>query len=105
MFPFYTAADMDLCVLWELPGTGCSGQIDVANLLIGVQHGILNESLLQFASSSKGATREMYAETTRERESLVEAISTSVWNANEDPSRLHLQFDPFQKHDFESGLV
>ena len=105
MFPFYIPADMDLCVLWELPGTGRSGQIDVANLLVGVQHGALNELLLQATSSSRVATREMYAETTRERESLIEAISTSVWNANEDPSRLHLQFDSFQRHAFESELV
>jgi len=101
MFPFYTAVDMDLCVLWELPGIARSGQIDLANLLVGVQHGTLNE-LLQSTSDSKVATREMYAETTRERESLIQTISTSAWNANEDPSRLHLQVDPFQKHDFES---
>ncbi|KAF8324689.1 ER-golgi trafficking TRAPP I complex 85 kDa subunit-domain-containing protein [Cantharellus anzutake] len=103
IFPFYSGTDMDICVLWGLPGTARSGQIDLTNLIVGVQHGALNRLLSDITSSTKVSTREMYAETARERESLVEAISASPWNVNDDPLRLDLQFEPVQKHDFELG--
>ncbi|KAG8986225.1 hypothetical protein FRB93_005483 [Tulasnella sp. JGI-2019a] len=104
IFPLYTPRDFDILVSWSVPSQGKTGFTLVTGLTLGAQHGILNGLLLgveQGATNSTGKkTRNMYAETTREREALVTSVRNSSWNLDEDPLVLDVQCSDRVEHDF-----
>ena len=93
--------DMDLIVLWEIPSEHRSGLCAITDLIIGPRHGVLQNVLAQAEHSSIGRT--MYAETTRERDALLESIRTCDWNANDDPTQVYIEGPRHIAHDFGNG--
>ncbi|KAG8880663.1 hypothetical protein FRB97_000617 [Tulasnella sp. 331] len=104
IFPLYTPQDFDVLVSWLIPSQGRTGFTLVTGLSLGAQHGVLNRLLLGVEQGITGLTgkktRNMYAETTREREALVMSVKKSSWNLDEDPLVLDVQSSDHFQHDF-----
>lgn len=104
IFPLYTSQDFDVVVSWTIPSKGRSGFALVTGLTLGAQHGVLNHLILsaeQGRTSSTGKkTRNMYAETTREKEALIASVRNSSWNVDEDPLVVDVQAADKVHHDF-----
>lgn len=94
---------MDLIVAWEIPSEQRFGLFTLTDLLIGPQHGALNAVISRAEQGIGAQVRTMYAETTRERDALLESIRTSHWNANHDPVRIHVEAPCQVSHDFGNG--
>ena len=103
IFPLYTPQDLDIVIQWSTPD-GRSGHSALTDLIVGPQHGALNSVVARMENGgSSTQVRSMYAETTREREALLQAIRTSHWNVEEDPVSVHVKAPQDVKHDFSKG--
>ena len=71
--------------------------------MLGASHSPLNDVLNQ-AENAK-SKRSIYAETRRERDSLLEAIQCSEWNMEMDPIVVTLNDGATFHHDFTKGCV
>lgn len=106
VFPLYTPQDFDVVVSWTIPSQGRSGFTLVTGLTLGAQHGSLNQLLLGVEQGTVGGgasnkkSRNMYAETTREKEALIHSVRNSSWNMNEDPLVVDVQAADQVQHDF-----
>ncbi|KAI0307705.1 ER-golgi trafficking TRAPP I complex 85 kDa subunit-domain-containing protein [Multifurca ochricompacta] len=86
IFPLYHPRSLDVVLFWDIPSDGRSGHILIPGAILGAEHGTLN-SFIQEAEEAK-LIRSMYAETQRERSSILEAIRGSEWNAESNPISL-----------------
>lgn len=110
IFPLYTSSDFELAISWEVPSTPPrNGFTVVSGLMIGYSGGSFNDLILEveLGASLEGSkkVRNMYAETTREREVLISSVRHSLWNQDEDPLAVHLELVNRLTHDFTSRCV
>jgi hypothetical protein len=98
IFPLYHPHSLDIILFWDVPSDGRSGHILVSGAILGVEHGALNAAI-QEAEEMK-VKRSMYAETQRERSSVLEAIRASEWNAEMNPVSLVTIEPDIVRHNF-----
>ena len=102
-FPLYTPHTFDIYIYWEISTfdivrTGCC---IVRELRVGAGHEDLRE-VLQKAENAKDNS--MYAETQRERETLLSALQSSEWNLEMDPLVVKVRTrSAIVEHDFRRG--
>jgi trafficking protein particle complex subunit 8 len=75
--------------------------VTVSGLLLGACHAPLDE-IIQHSETAK-VKRTMYAETTREKGEILEAVRASEWNAEMDPTVVRVVSQPCIEHDFSKG--
>lgn len=103
IFPLYTPHTFDIYIYWEMSTfdfvrTGCC---IVRELCVGAGHEGLRE-VLQKAENAKDTS--MYAETQRERETLLVALQNSEWNLEMDPLVIKVRTrSAIVEHDFRRG--
>lgn len=88
-------------MFWEIPSEGRRGFVTAPGLLLGASHAPLEEIIQQ--SETAKVKRTMYAETTREKGEILEAVRTSEWNAEMDPTDIRVVSEPRIEHDFSQG--
>ncbi|KAH9082196.1 hypothetical protein EDB83DRAFT_2336975 [Lactarius deliciosus] len=98
IFPLYHPHSLDIILFWDVPSDGRSGHILVSGGILGAEHGALNAAI-QEAEEMK-VKRSMYAETQRERSSVLEAIRASEWNAEMNPVSLVTIEPDVVRHNF-----
>jgi hypothetical protein len=101
IFPLYTTRDVDFLVFWEIPQERRAGQILIPGLTLGAGHGALNDVL----SRIENVARIMFAETTRERDAMLDVLQHSSWNEENDPVILGVHAEERVLHDFSKGYV
>ena len=79
------------------------GYVTVPGLLLGACHAPLDQVIQQ--SETAKAKRTMYAETTREKGEILEAVRASEWNAEMDPTVVRVVSEPRIEHDFSQGYI
>jgi len=67
-------------------------------MILGATHGALRE-IIEEAEQVR-ATRNMYAETQREKIEMLHAIRDSEWNAEANPLAVTVEDNPVVEHDF-----
>ncbi|KAF9517934.1 hypothetical protein BS47DRAFT_419311 [Hydnum rufescens UP504] len=93
--------DVDLILLWEIPSEHRFGLCAITDLIVGPRHGALQNLLAE--ARHDGGGRTMYAETNRERGTLLESIRTCDWNVDDDPIAVHVEGPRRVTHDFGNG--
>lgn len=88
-------------VFWEIPTQHRSGHVLLAGINVGVGHAALRD-IVNLAENAK-ATRNMYAETQREKVKMLQTVRDSEWNSEMDPIVLTAQTTETLDHDFTSG--
>jgi hypothetical protein len=94
---------LDVLLFWDIPSSERSGHVLISGVNVGAEHGILNATI-QEAQELK-VKRSMYAETDRERSSILEAIRASEWNAEMNPVSLITIEPGVINHDFSERSV
>lgn len=106
IFPLYTPHDFEVVVSWAIPFEERYGFMIVSGLTLGANSGVLKDVIakaeLGLTSTSGKKVRNMYAETTRERETLIASVRNSLWNRDEDPLVVDVQVVDRVEHDFTS---
>ena len=103
IFPLYTPHTFDIYIYWEINTfdivrTGC---YIVRELCVGAGHEGLRE-VLQKAENARD--KSMYAETQREKETLLGALQSSEWNLEMDPLIVKARArSAIVEHDFKRG--
>jgi trafficking protein particle complex subunit 8 len=103
IFPLYHPHSLDVLILWDIPSSERSGHVLISGANVGAEHGALN-ALIQETQELK-VKRSMYAETERERSSILEAIRASEWNAETNPVSLTTIEPDLVNHDFSERSV
>ncbi|KAF8273905.1 ER-golgi trafficking TRAPP I complex 85 kDa subunit-domain-containing protein [Lactarius quietus] len=103
IFPLYHPHSLDIILFWDVPSDGRSGHIIVSGAILGAEHGGLNAAI-QDAEEMK-VQRIMYAETQREKSSVLEAIRASEWNAEMNPVSLVIKEPDVIRHSFSELSV
>lgn len=103
MFPLRNPQALDVIAFWEIPSEQRRGYVTVPGLLLGASHGPLDE-IIQLSETAK-VKRTMYAETTREKGEILEAVRASEWNAEMDPTVVRVVSEPHIGHDFSQGYA
>ena len=103
VFPLRNPQGLDIIVFWEILSEGRRGFVIVRSLLLGAVHAPLDE-FIQRSETAK-VKRTMYAETTREKGAILEAVRASEWNADMDPIVVRVVSEPCVEHDFSQGYV
>jgi len=98
IFPLYHPRSLDVLLFWSIPPSGRSGHVVISAAVVGAEHGILN-AVIQEVQDMK-VKRSMYAETHRERASLLEAIRGSEWNAEANPVSMTIIEPDIIDHNF-----
>lgn len=98
IFPFYNPLSVDLLVLWEIPSEHRSGFTLLPPMILGTTHGGLREIMEEVEQVR--VTRNMYAETQRERMEILHAIRDSEWNTEANPLSVTVENNPVVEHDF-----
>ncbi|KAI0321379.1 ER-golgi trafficking TRAPP I complex 85 kDa subunit-domain-containing protein [Amylostereum chailletii] len=98
IFPLYHPNALHTVIEWAIPDEERSGYLTVSGPLLGASHGSLN-GIIQEMEERK-VTRSMYAETQRERSSILEAIRNSEWNAEMNPVYAVVQTPGVVENDF-----
>lgn len=75
----------------------------ISDLILGIRHGALRDVLAR-AGEAK-AVRSMYAETTRQKVAMLEAVRTAEWNKDEDPVQVGFTTPERLRHDFTKGYA
>ena len=94
---------MDVIVFWDIPSQARSGHILIPGVTFGAGHAALKE-IIEDAEGAK-VKRNMYAETRREKEDILDSIRASDWNAEMNPIVIDQQHGRTVKHDFSQGCV
>jgi hypothetical protein len=103
IFPLYTPHTFDIYIYWEINTfdsvrTGCC---IVRELCVGAGHESLRE-VLQKAENAKD--KSMYAETQREKETVLGALQSSEWNLEMNPLVVKARTSSaVVEHDFRRG--
>lgn len=103
IFPLYHPRSLDVLIFWDIPSSERSGHVLISGANVGAEHGALN-AVIQEAQELK-VKRSMYAETQREKSSVLEAIRTSEWNAEMNPVSLVTIEPGVIDHDFSERSV
>jgi trafficking protein particle complex subunit 8 len=103
IFPLYHPHSLDVILFWDIPSEGRSGHVLVSGGILGAEHGALN-AVIQDAEETK-VKRSMYAETDRERSSVLEAIRGSEWNSEMNPVSLMTIEPDIVNHNFSETSV
>lgn len=98
IFPLYHPHSLDIILFWEVPSDGRSGHILVSGAILGAEHGALNAAIQE--TEEMKVKRSMYAETQRERSSVLEALRASEWNAEMNPVSLVITEPGVVRHNF-----
>jgi trafficking protein particle complex subunit 8 len=101
IFPLYNPFTVDIILFWELPSEQRSGYLPISDLLLGAGHAALDD-IVREAEEGK-PKRNMFAETQREREEMLDALRVSEWNLESNPLVTLVHSDERIKHDFGSG--
>ncbi|KAI0721227.1 ER-golgi trafficking TRAPP I complex 85 kDa subunit-domain-containing protein [Cerioporus squamosus] len=101
IFPLYNPATVDVVIFWELPAQKRAGHILLQGPTLGAGHAALKE-LIETAETMK-VKRNMYAETERERQAILEAVRNCEWNRETDPIAVFMQDGSVVEHDFRQG--
>ncbi|KAF8525181.1 ER-golgi trafficking TRAPP I complex 85 kDa subunit-domain-containing protein [Hysterangium stoloniferum] len=101
LFPLRNPQSMDIIVWWDLPSQRRCGYVTIPSLLLGANHGPLDELILQ--SETAKVKRTMYAETAKEKTQVQDALRVSDWNANMNPAVVRVTSSPRVEHDFLKG--
>jgi len=100
IFPLYHPFALDVIVFWDIPSQQRSGHL-LVTMTLGAGHSALRDVLSQAEKSQ--SKRSMYAETRREKDSLLETLQGSEWNAEMDPIVVTLKGTATFHHDFTKG--
>lgn len=103
IFPLYHPHSLDVLIFWDIPSSGKSGHVLVSGAIVGAGHGALN-AVIQEVQELK-VKRSMFAETEREKSSVLEAIRASEWNAEMNPVSLTTIEPGVIHHDFSERFV
>jgi hypothetical protein len=103
IFPLYHPHSLDIILFWEVPSDGRSGHILVSGAILGAEHGALNAAIQE--TEEMKVKRSMYAETQRERSSVLEALRASEWNAEMNPVSLVITEPGVVRHNFSELSV
>lgn len=103
IFPLRNPQALDIIVFWEIPSKGRRGYVSVPGLFLGACHAPLEEIIQQ--SETAKTKRTMYAETTREKREILEAVRASEWNVEMNPTVVSVVSQPRIEHDFSNGCV
>lgn len=103
IFPLYHPSSVDIVVHWELPDQARSGYLLSTGLFLGAEHAAL-EDVIHDVREAK-PKRNMFAETAREREEILDAIRASEWNMEMNPIVTFVSCLGTVIHDFASGCV
>jgi trafficking protein particle complex subunit 8 len=103
IFPLFHPHSLDVILFWDIPSQGRSGHVLVSGGILGAEHGALN-AVVQEAEETK-VKRSMYAETQREKSSVLEAIRGSEWNAETNPVSLMTIEPDIVQHNFSESSV
>ncbi|KAK0464963.1 ER-golgi trafficking TRAPP I complex 85 kDa subunit-domain-containing protein [Desarmillaria tabescens] len=76
IFPLYHPNTVDIVIFWEIPAQH-------PGINIGAGHAALRD-IVDLAENTK-ATRNMYAETQREKVKMLQSVKDSEWNSEMDP--------------------
>lgn len=101
LFPLYNPSSVDVIVFWDIPSQARAGHILVPAVTFGAGHAALKE-IIEDAEGAK-VKRNMYAETQREKEDILDSIRASDWNAEMNPIVIDQQHGRTVKHDFSQG--
>lgn len=101
LFPLFNARSIDLIVFWTAPSTGVSGHHHLSDIPIGASSNELHE-VLERAELKAGG---LYAESQRERSTLLASLRKCELGVDENPIFVLLEVEPFVEHDFEEGYV
>ncbi|PBK77412.1 hypothetical protein ARMSODRAFT_280722 [Armillaria solidipes] len=101
IFPLYHPNSVDVVVFWEIPAQHRSGHVLLAGINVGAGHAALRD-IVNLAENAK-ATRNMYAETQREKMKMLQTVRDSEWNSEMDPIVLTAQTTETLDHDFTNG--
>jgi hypothetical protein len=103
IFPLYHPHSLDVLIFWDIPSSERSGHVLISGVNVGAEHGALN-AIIQETQELK-VKRSMYAETDRERSSILEAVRASEWNAEMNPVSLTAIEPGVINHDFSERSV
>ena len=103
IFPLYHPRSLDVLIFWDIPSSERSGHVLISGTNIGAEHGALN-GIIQEVQELK-VKRSIYAETEREKSSILEAVRTSEWNAEMNPVSLIMIEPGVINHDFSERSV
>ncbi|KAK0478294.1 ER-golgi trafficking TRAPP I complex 85 kDa subunit-domain-containing protein [Armillaria novae-zelandiae] len=101
IFPLYHPNSVDIVVFWEIPAQHRSGHVLLAGINVGAGHAALRD-IVSLAENAK-ATRNMYAETQREKVKMLQTVRDSEWNSEMDPIVITAQTTETVDHDFTNG--
>jgi trafficking protein particle complex subunit 8 len=103
IFPLYHPHSLDVLIFWDIPSSGRSGHVLISGAIVGAEHGALN-AVIQEVQELK-VKRSMFAETEREKLSVLEAIRASEWNAEMNPVSVTTIEPGVIHHDFSERSV
>jgi len=103
IFPIQNPQGLVIIVFWEIPSEGRQGFVIVPSLLLVAVHAPLDE-IIQRSETAK-VKQTMYAETTREKGAILEAVRACEWNVDMDPIVMWVVSEPHIEHDFSQGYV
>jgi hypothetical protein len=103
IFPLYNPFSVDIVIFWDIPSQQRSGHLLVPGITFGAGHAALKE-IIEDAEGIK-VRRNMYAETQREKDEILDAIRASEWNAEMNPIVVTLHHEHKLEHDFTEGCV
>lgn len=101
LFPLFNARSIDVVVFWTIPSTGVSGHHHLSDIPIGASSNELLE-VLERAELKAGG---LYAESQRERSTLLASLRKCELGLDENPTFVRLEVEQFVEHDFEEGYV
>lgn len=101
IFPLYHPSSIDVLVRWEVPDQSRHGYLFSTGLFLGAEHAAL-EDVIQNVKEAK-PKRNMFAETAREREDILDAIRASEWNMEMNPVVTFVSAAATILHDFSDG--
>lgn len=91
-------------MFWSIPAQGRAGHVLVSGVHVGAGHAAL-KGVVEEAEGAK-VKRSMYAETERERVSVLGAVRSCEWNAEMDPVVVLVSLGgegALVEHDFACG--
>jgi hypothetical protein len=103
IFPLYHPHSLDVLIFWDIAASERSGHVLISGVNVGAEHGALN-AVIQEVQKLK-VKRNIYAETERERSSILEAMRASEWNAEMNPVTLTTIEPGVINHDFSERSV
>jgi hypothetical protein len=103
IFPLYHPHSLDVLIFWDIPSSERSGHVLISGANVGAEHGALN-AIIREVQELK-VKRSIYAETERERASILKAIQASEWNAEMNPVTLTTIEPGVINHDFSERSV